>query len=156
MNPAGVLSEFIKGNIQFQHIFQLILSEIIGGFVGQSLVLLTFWPHYREVPNIEQYSSSNQLNEIIECDDKGSTIQQNFRLKEEVNAQYIAALKEDQASKLSTCSVTAAIDEPVYNFLCEFICTFMLIFGSSFISENFNVNADPLISFQYSKGIQFK
>ena len=53
INPAGVFAAWIKGTIPALHVLPLMLAELLGAFVGQLMVFITYYPHYMIVPELE-------------------------------------------------------------------------------------------------------
>lgn len=55
--------------------------------------------------------------------------------QEKLDRLYDAAIIADQNAKLSIFCTRPAIFAPVFNFMCEFMCTAMLIYGALMISQ---------------------
>lgn len=142
MNPAAVVAEWVKGEILLVDVFPLMLAEVFGGFLGQLFVFATYWPHYAVVPDLDvfdvKYKNSSRFKSLPTIHGE--------------NAAYHMAVKEDQDCKLSSCSTMPAIPNTIHNFICELICTFMLVLGLSLMGDQFKIGPNPLITSAYAKG----
>lgn len=141
MNPFVVLAEYIKGDIPIQDVFFLMLSEVVGGFLGQLLVFLFYWPHYLAVPDAHQYMDIISINLPKSCVDTSDA--------------YLKAIRDDQSQKLSSCAAEPAIYSPFHNFLAELIGTCMLVTGLNLITVNSESFESQRLSIIQSQGINF-
>ncbi|KAI8892825.1 aquaporin-like protein [Globomyces pollinis-pini] len=166
MNPALIVAAWVKGSLPFSEIWPLMFSAIAGAFFGQVLVFLLYLPHYNVVPQLEDFETiTESVNVLKEHQSDGesalrlsshkhsmASLKNNDKSTKE-NEIYLAAVEADQAKKLSTCSTRPAIDAPVYNFICEFIGTFILSFGGSLIDDRLTIDPDTLTTSIYSRGL---
>jgi glycerol uptake facilitator protein len=63
-------------------------------------------------------------------------------------------LEADRATKLSAFWNRPAINMPIFNFICEVFCTYMLLIGLFLIDDRFEINPDPQATLFYSKGLK--
>ncbi|KRN26629.1 MIP/aquaporin family protein [Liquorilactobacillus mali] len=51
INPAITIAEASAGIFPWRHVFPYILSQFLGAIAGQLLVVLVYWPHYKQTDN---------------------------------------------------------------------------------------------------------
>jgi glycerol uptake facilitator protein len=165
INPAAILMGAILGRIPIQNAFPLMVAEVLGGIFGALIAFITYYPHFQLVPELESYEQMQETNLVIKSEKhkghsalrvashKPSLTRIGPSKDEREKVIYEATLEADRAAKLSAFSNRPAIDQPVYNFICEFICTIVLLVGVNLIEERFQIQGKPEITLAYSKGM---
>ena len=62
INPAMTLAQAINGLFPWSDVLPYIVAQLLGALLGQFIVYLTYYPHYKETENAEAIQHTAHTN----------------------------------------------------------------------------------------------
>jgi glycerol uptake facilitator protein len=143
LNPAAVLCLLISGDIRKSEALCLMAAEFMGAFFGGILVWITYFPHFQKTPDT-----------FVLPFDKDQV----RKLQKKMDERPIGSIVNRESLSHDTLSCFCnrpAIYHLPSNFVCEFLCAFVLLFGLQLIGNRVpSFNTDHEVNLFYASGLE--